>query len=352
MEPDVSRARELVMRYGYNPTAYQTLNPGFRYYFSRAAEGFAAYVPWGRTWVVAGAPVCAEGDLAGVVADVEGAAREVGCSVCYAAAAGRLRDLLAGSARHSTITLGAEPVWDPRGWGELVARERSIRSQVGRARNKGVTAGEAPAIAARTDAGLRRVLSEWLGTKLLPPMHFLNGSDPAAGPVGDRLLYVAQRAGEAVAFLLASPVPGRGGYLVEQLARSPGAPNGTAELLIDCAMRGMAARGAGYATLGLVPLSKNAGPMGGNPAWVRPAFAWARAHGRRFYHFDGLEAFRRKLHPGRWEAVYAIVNRPRFSPGALYAMGAVTVGGSPLPVLARAVGSAVRQEVRALRARL
>jgi phosphatidylglycerol lysyltransferase len=344
---DVARARAVVLRHGHNSTAYQTLNPGFQYYFPDHHDAVVAYVERAGTWVVAGAPVCAAADLPDVVAHFERAAESASREVCYACAAERLHALLANSPGHSVITLGAEPVWDPRGWEQLVARERSIRTQVNRARNKHVAVTERPPQDAREDVGLRRVLDDWVTSKALPPMEFLNSSDPAAGPLEDRRLFVASASDEPVAFLLASPIPGRDGYLVEQLARAPRSPNGTAELLLDATMRALAADGTERVTLGLVPLTRNAaGAARANPAWVRMLFAWARAHGRRFYAFDGLEAFREKLRPDRWDAMYAIANRPTFRPRMLYAMAAATLGGaSPVPAMARAIGSAIRQEV-------
>lgn len=344
--PPPDRARAIVLRHGHNPTAYQTLNPGFRYFFSPTRDAVTAYVARGRTWVAAGPPICAAADLPHCLAEFEHAAAGDRCAVCYTCATERLRTVLVSDpARYSLITLGAEPVWDPQLWPGLVKRERSIRSQINRARNKHVTATDLPPAAARSDPALRRVLSDWLATKNLPPMQFLNSSDPAAGPLDDRLLFAAHHDGQPVAFLLASPVPGRNGHLVEQLARSPRSPNGTAELLIDHALRALASRGHTYVTLGLVPLSTHA-PLDRNPLWLRPLIAWARAHSRRFYNFDGLESFRTKLHPDRWEPLYAIANRPTFPPSALYAMGAATFGASPIPVFARALVAAARQEFR------
>ena len=145
---DVARARAIVLRHGHNATAYQTLNPGFRYFFSPTRDAVTAYVPRGRTWVAAGPPVCATPDLPHCTAEFESAAADDHCAVCYTCATDRLRALLlADPARYSLITLGAEPVWDPRLWPDLVKRERSIRSQINRARNKHVTAAELPASA-------------------------------------------------------------------------------------------------------------------------------------------------------------------------------------------------------------
>ncbi|MBK5186768.1 MAG: hypothetical protein JJD97_00910, partial [Gemmatimonadaceae bacterium] len=54
---DVDRARELVLRYGWNATAYQILNPGFALWFSGAGDAVIGYVRRSGVHVVAGAPV-------------------------------------------------------------------------------------------------------------------------------------------------------------------------------------------------------------------------------------------------------------------------------------------------------
>ncbi|HWB54759.1 MAG TPA: phosphatidylglycerol lysyltransferase domain-containing protein, partial [Tepidisphaeraceae bacterium] len=169
----------------------------------------------------------------------------------------------------------------------------------------------------------------------------------------DRLLWVAMRHGEPVGFLLASPVRQRNGYLLEQIVRSSSAPNGTAELLIDAAMRCLAELKCTYATLGLVALAKHAHQhMAENPLWLRAILAWARAHGCRFYNFQGLEAFRTKLHPQTWEPIFAIANEPTFSPHTLHAVAAAFCESSPAVALARAIGKAIRQEATWLAQRL
>ena len=58
LSPDLQRARDLVLRWGWNAMAYQILNPGMRLWFSRDGEGVAGYVRAAHYRVVAGAPVC------------------------------------------------------------------------------------------------------------------------------------------------------------------------------------------------------------------------------------------------------------------------------------------------------
>ena len=148
-------------------------------------------------------------------------------------------------------------------------------------------------------------------------------------------------------FLVASPVAARGGYLVEQVARLPEAPNGTSELMIDAAMRLFAGEGCAYATLGLVALSREADEgMKRNPLWLRTSMRFARTHANRFYNFQGLERFRNKMKPARWEKIYALSNERVFSPGALYAIGGAFAGISPWRAIAIGLAQAVKKEFR------
>ncbi len=116
---------------------------------------------------------------------------------------------------------------------------------------------------------------------------------------------------------------------------------------MDAAIRHVAAEGAQYVTMGLVPLSEN-GRLPGeeNPAWMKVLLAWTRAHGRRFYNFGGLESFKAKFMPDEWESIYAISHERHFSPRSLYAIGAAFTDQAPLLAVARGLGKAARQEVR------
>jgi phosphatidylglycerol lysyltransferase len=351
-------ARDLVLRYGWNTTAYQILNPGIEHWLAPSAPAVVGFVRQPHRWIVAGSPVCDRADLPDVARRFEHAAEDDGSRVCYFAAMDRLRGALAESAdTHATIAIGAQPVWDPAAWPDICRRRPSLRAQLNRARNKGVRVAALPQPRADDLVPLRRCLDEWLAARAFPPMHFLVEPDTLAGPLADRLLYVATRDDggphpSIVGFLLASPVPLRNGYLFEQIVRGRAAPNGTAELLIDAAMRDCAARGATYVTHGLVALSRHAhDAMRDNPLWLRALFAWARAHGNRFYNFRGLEAFREKMQPHHWETIYAITNEPRFSPQTLYAAARAFCQASPFTTLLHALGRALRQETRWLLAR-
>jgi lysylphosphatidylglycerol synthetase-like protein (DUF2156 family) len=287
--------------------------------------------------------------------------------VCYFAAGTRLEGLLAARGGYARAVIGAQPVWDPSSRADFVGDHPSLRAQLHRARNKGVTVREWPASLASDDPGLRANLREWLEDRNMPPMGFL--VEPRTLPrLWDRRVFVAERDGRPAAYLVASPVPRRNGWLIEQVVRGRQAPNGTAELLVDAAYRAAHAEGLRYFTLGLAPLSRVLDPagnpaggsiggsMGGssgepNPLWLDFAFGWLRAHGRRFYDFEGLEVFKSKFRPAEWEPIYALC-RGTFTPRILLAIAGVFAQGRPFHFLAGALGRALKQEAAWFRERI
>jgi phosphatidylglycerol lysyltransferase len=345
----LAAARELVLRHGWNATCYQILNPGMSLWFSRAGDAVAGYGCYDRTWVVAGAPVCSAERLDGVVLELEGAAADAGKRLLFFGAGTRLERSYAARGPHAVALLGAQPTWNPREWNKIVSRKASLRAQLHRARNKGVLVCEWGSASHRAVASLRVVLHEWLATRGLPPLAYTVTPD-LLDHLEDRRLFVAERGGKIQAFLIATPIPARGGWLVEQWPRIPSAPNGTTHALVDAAMRAFADSGSRYATLGLAPLSQHQSePSLPQPIWLRFVLGWLRAHGRRFYNFEGLESFKTSLAPSSWEPVYAIAQDERLTPRTLRAIAGVFSGQAPELLVARAIGMALKHEWEALR---
>jgi phosphatidylglycerol lysyltransferase len=342
----VSLARDLILEYGWNTTAYQLINPGIAHWFAARGDALVGYVRYAGVRVVAGAPVASLDRLAQVTEEFERDAARRGDRVCYFGAEERLERVTRSLPRHSAILLGAQPTWAPASLASIMARRASLRAQLNRARNKGVSVTRWPTARVMDSQDLQVVLARWLATKGLPPLHFMVEPETLSQPE-NRMVFVAERAGAVVGFLVASPIPVRNGWLVEQIVRAPGAPNGVAELLIASATDAMVGRASGYVTLGLAPLSRRAGDLSlPAPWWVRTVLKWVRAHGRRFYDFDGLDAFKAKFRPEQWDPVYAIGNQRPFSPRFLYAIAAAFSGGSPVLTVAKSLGKALRQEIR------
>lgn len=349
------RARALVLAHGWNAMAYQLLNPGFTRWFAREGDALVGYVPWGRTRVVAGAPVCDGGRVADVVRAFAADARAHRERVLWFGAGARLEALHAGDPSHAFLPLGAQPWWDARDWPATVGGRPRLRAQFARARNKGVAVAEWPAARAHESPALRAVLDAWLATRGLPSLHFLVEPD-TLGTLDDRRVFVAARDGAVLAFLVATPIPARRAWLIEQWPRRPEAPNGTVDLLIDAAMRALGATAAPHVTLGLAPLSVRA-PVAPLPdgrtlaPWLRLALRWGRAHGTRFFDFDGLDAFKAKFAPAHWEPLFAIVDAPRVGVRHLWAIAGAFGRRSPLALGALGLARAARAELARLGAR-
>lgn len=347
---EIEQARELVLRHGWAATSYQILNPGIDRWFAGSGDAVVGYVVRHGTWVAAGAPICDPARLAEVAAEFEDAARGDGCRVCYFGAESHFQRIRAADGGHAGTLIGAQPAWRPRDWLRMLATHASLRQQLNRADNKGVAAAEWGAARAAGHPELARCLREWLDGRGLPPLHFLVEPNTLSR-LEDRRVFVASRGERVEGFLVATPIPARRGWLVEQLVRGATAPNGTAELLIDAAVRAMIEAGDRHVTLGLSPLSHRAGVPGRpGPRWLRLLFAWTRAHTHRFYNFEGLESFKAKFRPAVWEPVYLIPDRSPVDVHTLHAVAAAFSDRSVASTVGRALWAAARQETRWLAA--
>ena len=342
---DIDRARRLVLRYGWNATAYQLLNPGMRLWFSAAGDAVVGYVHAHGYRVAGGVPVCATERLAATTAEFAEDAARAGRRVCWFAAQDRFLNKAVAAGPRSVLMIGAQPSWDARRWREIVSGKASLRAQFARAKNKGVRVEQWSSESAGEQEALRRCLRAWLHSRGLPPMHFLVEWN-LLPRLYDRRLFVAEHHGDPVGYLIASPIPLRKGWLVEQTVRGPAAPNGTSELLLDSAIEALSREGASYVTLGLAPLSQTLPPPSQPPWHVRGLLAWTRAHGRRFYNFRGLERFKAKFLPTRWEPIYAVAHDRPISLDTLYAITGAFGGTSPLVFLGRALLRDAAREAR------
>lgn len=314
---DRGRALALLRRHGWNATSFQILEPGFSYWFA-GDEACVAYRDTGGAWVAAGAPI----------AEPERAPDAALAFVAAAAACGRracffgTEDRFAAAVPLAAMRIGEQPVWDPAAWDEVLRGARSLREQIRRARAKGVAVRPFdPHLLAQPDGGPRaaveRLVARWQAARPMPPMGFLVQMHLHT-ELEERRFFTADQGDALVGFLSMVPVFARRGWFVEDLVRLPEAPNGTAELLVDAAMRAAAAEGSGYLTLGLAPL---AGAVG---RWLRIA----RRTGGPLYDFRGVHAFKAKLRPETWTPIFISYPRAQLGVAAVYdALAAFARGG-------------------------
>lgn len=333
------------MRHGWNATAFQLVNPGIRHWFSSTHDAVIGFVERSGFRVVAGAPVAEAGHLAAVIDEFERETHALGLRICYFGAEERMHSLLEVPHKHAMVVLGAQPSWHPHTWIKHFENKASLRAQINRAANKSVTTEEWNWRKAEGHTGLSRVLDEWLKARGMAPLHFLVEPQTLRNLEGRRI-FVAMQQETIVGFTLCSPIPARNGWLIEQFIRGHHAPNGTVEHMLHTAIVALERSGAGYVTLGLSPLSPTGSLEQMNPSWLRALFIWVRAHGKRFYNFEGLHSFKAKFEPEQWDPVYAIAPGKHFGIAPLYAIGHAFTGKNPVRFLLGELLDAVLYELR------
>jgi len=309
-QEEIARARALIQKFGWNSTCYQILNPGMQRWFGQSQASLVGFMQVGPFAIVAGAPVCAEANVRDAVEEWEKFATRRGWRVIYFGAEGRLQACLRGRTGYTQVNLGCQPEWTPREFCQRFNQDRSLRAQRSRARHKGVTVREWSVTEAVGNPHLDAILRNWLTTRGMPPLHFLVEPQILAW-LGDRRIFVAERAGHPVGFVSLVPVPTRNGWLTEHFLRSDRAPNGTVEAMLYAAAQAVDSDQASYWTMGIVPLTQRSTRSDG-PAWLNHVENAAEAYFSKLYNFRGLERFKSKFHPTVWQPVVVIVSDSRF----------------------------------------
>lgn len=234
---------------------------------------------------------------------------EVGASTFLFAGIGEEFAHLTEQAGFQWIRTGKEP------WIELAnciptgTSSRGVRAARNQALRAGVVVEEWSAASIRADETRREallgLLASWNTKRLVNVAGFLNATDPLAH-CEQRRYFVAQEAsGKLAGFIVVSPVPARNGAFLEDLILPLGAPRGTGELLTLETMVGLRDSGLKEASLGVISVLTSGCESSGNlPTPVRKVFDWLPRFLRLFYNFEGLETFRKRFKPYRWEGVY------------------------------------------------
>lgn len=299
-------ARRLVLLHGWNSTCYQILNPGIERWISCQENAVVGFVRSSGIAVVAGAPICAEASLGLVITEWEEYCDSEGLRPCYFGAEGRMQSHYFHLPATHVVHLGSQPEWTPENLVRNFAEISSLRAQVNRAKNHGVSTRRMASEEAFRNPQLTKLLEDWLGQKGLPPLHFLV-EPQTLGESRDRIFLVAEQGDTLVGCLTLCPAPARNGWLTEQFVRAPNAPNGTIELLLLFGAEALRQIGASYLTMGIVPLGETKFPP--NQIALNLGAKWVRAHMNRFYNFEGLFSFKAKFRPDRWEPVVLVSPR-------------------------------------------
>lgn len=321
------------------PDAASGAHLGLHVWSSRAG-GFWHYRDVGAYRVTAGLPAAAPSALAETHREFAAACDAEGRTPLHFGLTSAAFEFLPPAPR-SAWHIGDLPLFDLSRWHREETLPPSVRAQVRRARNHGVSVvhwATPPHDEAR--AALERARAAWLHARPLPPLVFMT-TPFLFEPWPREGVHAAYKGDVLVGFLVTSRALFGDVLRVDAVVRTPDAPNGTAELLVQTAFRDAAHRGLSRATLGLAPLSSKSSAR--QRGWLAAVSGCARRAGGPLYSFAGLEEFKAKFAPAAWIPLYVVAPGRAFGPRDLLMVARAFTNGSVSRYVARIFGRALRR---------
>ncbi len=209
---------------------------------------------------------------------------------------------------HIRIPIGFQTVLDPVDWEGIKSNNGPMRYQIGRSARKNIKIR-----AARPSdfPEIHRCLVKWQASKSPFKLYFMTDPDIALHP-DHRTVWLAEQNGQLQGYLIASPIPKKKGWLLEQWVRKPTAPNGVIEQLVDHAITQLGHDGARYITMGLCPLTPS--PELSLSIAERGQFTLGRLATSWFYKSYSLTRFKLKFGFPIHEPIYASFSHLRTLP--------------------------------------
>lgn len=295
----------LLKNYGFNTTSYLALEKDKEHYFSSTQNACISYVHHHQVSVVAGEPICK--------LEVMDTVLDQYLSYCknyqqhplfFEVSESALSPLQRKGFRF--LKTGEEPFFDLRQFSLKGNRMANVRSSAKTAAHKGVQIRQfrplAPGAAAMAEQ-LKDIDQKWLYSRGMERLRFTLGSLSLDNP-GDRLYFVAEQAGEVVAFVTYAPIYQRKGCYLDLMRRCDNAPTGTMDLLLTTSFRLLQEMGIEIVTMGMVPLVNEHYSDVPQNIYLAKLLQWLYQYGEKFYPFSSLYKFKAKFHPHWWESKY------------------------------------------------
>jgi phosphatidylglycerol lysyltransferase len=313
---------DLVARYGYNVMALDAVGDHLETYSRAGIDGALRYRRASGVRLVAGDPLARREDVLGLLVPFLEESRLRRERVVLLPATERLvGDLRAAGLGAGAIKIGEEGYYDLHDWSLCGRHLKHVRNQINRTARAGIVAGPLDLRFAsdRDLAQIRSIIADWYATRKLPPLDFLMRVDPFDRAEVKRC-FVARHQGRIVGYVSCHPAPERNGWLLAEIIRGAGAPEGTTELLVKTAFEQLRDEGARWATLGLAPLANVLAGADDDHQRFRRLLDRIYRHSTHLYRFQSLHFFKSKFQPATIEPVYALVWPDAITPRVLWAV--------------------------------
>ncbi len=297
---------EVVQKYGNNSNSFMTLYPGFDYFKSKdpTIPGAIAFLEMSYAWIGGTEPLTSPECENRLLTEFAEAAAKVGKTAVLLPVNQEVAKR-ASKAGYGSLMIGREPVFDlsfyPKTgntWIDIIPTAKQLDAKGARIIEISPTQ-----CSQQIKHELDAITTEWLSTRKMDPLGFLNKVEPWTLSEHKKYFYL-ELSGKILAFLAAIPIwPRRGWYLID-LVRKKDTPAGTTELLTLRSMQLLKNAGAQEVTLGVSPLAQlDSDPS--NPklsAFLRMMYE----KGNLFYNFKSLYQYKLKFDPTRCDAAYLI----------------------------------------------
>ncbi|MBI3555542.1 MAG: DUF2156 domain-containing protein [Deltaproteobacteria bacterium] len=215
---------------------------------------------------------------------------------------------LIAAAGFSCFKVGQEPWVDLKDCIPTGNAGKGVRSARNQALAAGLTVEEWSAEEINRDHDkkhvLRQIHEEWRSTRAVELSGFMNATNPFHY-MQERRYFVLKSGRRVESYLVASPVPGRKGYFLEDLISRHHAPRGAGELLTLESMVRLGESGVDQASLGVVSLTTMESNVQARlPGLIRFLMVQVPAYMSLIYNFNGMEVYRKRFKPRAWEAIH------------------------------------------------
>ena len=320
---EITRARDLVLKYGQNSLSYLTLENDKILFFSDKTDGVIAYGVVGHVIIVCGDPVCAPENISIILNEFHEFCHNHHDQCVFIGAKGTfIKDYEALGYKH--IKAGDEAGFNLDEYKLSGGKMQKLRAMVNHANKAGLITHEYKPNEGRDltiEDGIMNVSNAWLADKKSSELGFSVGSVGLENPLDRRYFYVTNEAGTIVAFNVFLPFAGPGGkgYLCDVTRRLHDAPGGATEKLTFDAFMTFHDEGAKWGSLGLSPLA-NVHEEGQKDGFAIKLLEFVYEHCNDFYGFKDLHHAKDKYTPTDWTPSYYVYSSKHLNPDVIYAI--------------------------------
>jgi phosphatidylglycerol lysyltransferase len=315
---DKERVRNLLQKYGDNPTSYVSLESDKKYFFGKNIEGVVVYTIAAKVSVCVGDPICSDENMPLLVAEFITYCKKNDLEICFCETMARHIPLYT-ELGFSNTKYGEEAMFDLEIYNLNGKKAAKIRNAINHASALGITVEEYQPLKNKNrivEQQISDVSREWLESKKSGELSFMMGTISLDNPMDRRYFVALDRGGKILGFIVFSPFQGGKGYFADVTRRRNSAPIGVMETIMIDAFKKMKAEGVKWGSLGNAPLA-NVGEDGGITGKLLEIIY---EKFNIFYGFKNLHHYKKKYGPTSWEPKYLVYYSKMFTPQIAYAI--------------------------------